>query len=71
MRKDELSRGAGGGGIANLFEARVDGMVAEAEHLGSKPARDTYLRAARLGQVDALHGRGADAVVSDLAELLG
>jgi HAD superfamily hydrolase (TIGR01509 family) len=33
-------------GIADLFEARVDGIVAEHEHLPGKPAPDMYLRAA-------------------------
>ena len=37
-------------GIADLFELRVDGLVAEREHLRGKPAPDTYLAAAeRLG----------------------
>jgi beta-phosphoglucomutase family hydrolase len=37
-------------GIADLFELRVDGVVAEREHLRGKPAPDTYLAAAkRLG----------------------
>jgi beta-phosphoglucomutase family hydrolase len=92
-------------GIVDLFEARVDGRVAEHDHLRGKPAPDTYLAAARLlgvdpaagavfedslagvdagraghfgyvvgvdrvGQAGALHGRGADRVVRDLAELL-
>jgi beta-phosphoglucomutase family hydrolase len=35
-------------GIAGLFEVRVDGVVAEQEHLRGKPAADTYLEAARL-----------------------
>jgi beta-phosphoglucomutase family hydrolase len=34
-------------GIAELFDARVDGVVAEQEHLRGKPAPDTYLAAAR------------------------
>ena len=33
-------------GIADLFEARVDGIVAEREHLQGKPAPDTYLAGA-------------------------
>ena len=92
-------------GIDDLFQARVDGVVAAREHLRGKPAPDTYLAAARLvgvqppeaavfedalagveagraggfafvvavdraGQADALKHRGADVVVSDLAELL-
>jgi beta-phosphoglucomutase family hydrolase len=34
-------------GIADLFDARVDGVVAAEEHLAGKPAPDTYLFAAR------------------------
>src|SRR5438132_294510 len=35
------------------FDATVDGIVAEREHLAGKPAPDTYLMAARLLQVEA------------------
>jgi len=35
-------------GIADLFDARVDGLVAEREQLRGKPAPDTFLAAARL-----------------------
>jgi HAD superfamily hydrolase (TIGR01509 family) len=34
-------------GIAALFDARIDGVVAVAQHLAGKPAPDTYLAAAR------------------------
>jgi beta-phosphoglucomutase family hydrolase len=34
-------------GIADLFEVRIDGIVAEQEHLRGKPAPDTFLAAAR------------------------
>jgi beta-phosphoglucomutase family hydrolase len=34
-------------GIADLFEARVDGLVADREHLHGKPAPDTFLEGAR------------------------
>jgi beta-phosphoglucomutase family hydrolase len=34
-------------GIASLFEERVDGIVAEHEHLRGKPAPDMFLAAAR------------------------
>jgi len=34
-------------GIADLFEAVVDGAVAEREHLKGKPAPDTFLAGAR------------------------
>jgi beta-phosphoglucomutase family hydrolase len=33
--------------IDGLFEARIDGLVAEREHLQGKPAPDTYLAGAR------------------------
>ena len=34
-------------GIEGLFEARIDGNVAAAEHLAGKPSPDTFLAAAR------------------------
>jgi beta-phosphoglucomutase family hydrolase len=34
-------------GIADLFDARVDGVTADREHLRGKPAADTYLAGAR------------------------
>ncbi len=34
-------------GIAGLFDARIDGRVAEREHLKGKPAPDTFLAGAR------------------------
>jgi beta-phosphoglucomutase family hydrolase len=34
-------------GIDHLFEARIDGIVAEREHLAGKPAPDTFLAGAR------------------------
>jgi beta-phosphoglucomutase family hydrolase len=34
-------------GIEDLFEVRIDGVVAEREHLGGKPAPDTFLAGAR------------------------
>lgn len=33
-------------GIADLFDVRIDGLIAEQEHLAGKPAPDTYLAAA-------------------------
>jgi beta-phosphoglucomutase-like phosphatase (HAD superfamily) len=33
-------------GIADLFDARIDGVVAGVRHLAGKPAPDTYLAAA-------------------------
>jgi beta-phosphoglucomutase family hydrolase len=92
-------------GIEQLFDARIDGVVARERHLKGKPAPDTFLAAAtklgvaqaeaaafedalagvaagragdfgfvvgvdRVGQADALSARGADIVVTDLAELL-
>jgi beta-phosphoglucomutase family hydrolase len=35
-------------GIDHLFEERVDGVLAEREHLAGKPAPDTFLHGARL-----------------------
>jgi beta-phosphoglucomutase family hydrolase len=35
-------------GIAQFFQARVDGIVAEQEHLKGKPAPDTFLAGARM-----------------------
>jgi beta-phosphoglucomutase family hydrolase len=34
-------------GIDDLFEARIDGIVAERDHLAGKPAPDTFLAGAR------------------------
>jgi beta-phosphoglucomutase-like phosphatase (HAD superfamily) len=34
-------------GIADLFERRIDGVVADEQHLKGKPAPDTYLAGAR------------------------
>ena len=34
-------------GIEDLFDARIDGLTAEAEHLRGKPAPDTFLAGAR------------------------
>jgi beta-phosphoglucomutase family hydrolase len=48
-------------GIADLFEARVDAVVAEREHLRGKPAPDMFLAAARLVDV----GPGEAAVFED------
>jgi beta-phosphoglucomutase-like phosphatase (HAD superfamily) len=42
-------------GIADLFDARIDGMVAAAEHLGARPAPDAYLAAAHAVGVDSEH----------------
>jgi beta-phosphoglucomutase family hydrolase len=39
-------------GIDDLFETRIDGIVAEAQHLKGKPAPDTFLAAARALGVD-------------------
>jgi beta-phosphoglucomutase family hydrolase len=45
-------------GIEHLFEAEIDGVVAEREHLAGKPAPDTFLAGAR-----ALGAEPAHAVV--------
>jgi beta-phosphoglucomutase family hydrolase len=39
-------------GIEDLFEVRIDGIVAEREHLRGKPAPDTFLAGARALEVD-------------------
>jgi beta-phosphoglucomutase family hydrolase len=40
-------------GIEDLFEVRIDGVVAAREHLKGKPAPDTFLAAARALGVDS------------------
>jgi beta-phosphoglucomutase family hydrolase len=40
-------------GIEHLFEARIDGIVAEQQHLKGKPAPDTFLAGARALDVSA------------------
>jgi HAD superfamily hydrolase (TIGR01509 family) len=40
-------------GIENLFEERIDGIVAEREHLKGKPAPDTFLAGAKAVGVQA------------------
>jgi Cof subfamily protein (haloacid dehalogenase superfamily)/HAD superfamily hydrolase (TIGR01509 family) len=42
-------------GIADLFDARIDGTYAAAERLARKPAPDAYLAAAQAVGVDAEH----------------
>jgi beta-phosphoglucomutase family hydrolase len=42
-------------GIEDLFEARVDGVTIEREHLRGKPAPDSFLAGARALGVDASH----------------
>lgn len=39
-------------GIADLFDAHIDGIVAEREHLAGKPAPDTFLAGARVLGLD-------------------
>jgi beta-phosphoglucomutase family hydrolase len=48
-------------GLAHLFEVRVDGIVAERDHLAGKPAPDMFFAAARTLGVTA----GASAVFED------
>jgi beta-phosphoglucomutase family hydrolase len=50
-------------GIEGLFEERIDGVVAEREHLAGKPAPDTFLAGAR-----ALGAEPAQAAVFEDAE---
>jgi beta-phosphoglucomutase family hydrolase len=42
-----------GAGIEDLFEVRIDGIVADQQHLKGKPAPDTFLAAARALGVEA------------------
>jgi len=42
-------------GLADLFEVRVDGLVAAERHLPGKPAPDTFLAAAEALGVDPAH----------------
>jgi beta-phosphoglucomutase family hydrolase len=42
-------------GIEDLFEAVIDGVLAEREHLRGKPAPDTFLAGARALGVEAAH----------------
>lgn len=42
-------------GINELFEEIIDGVVAEREHLGGKPAPDTFLAGARALGVEPAH----------------
>ena len=42
-------------GIADLFEAIIDGVVADREHLAGKPAPDTFLAGARALDVEPAH----------------
>ena len=42
-------------GIEDLFDARIDGVVAERDHLRGKPAPDTFLAGARALGVEASH----------------
>jgi len=54
-------------GIAALFDARIDGLVAEREHLPGKPAPDTYLAAARLLDVVPQHAAVFEDALSGVA----
>jgi beta-phosphoglucomutase family hydrolase len=42
-------------GIEDLFEARIDGIVAEREHLAGKPAPDTFMAGARALGIEPAH----------------
>jgi beta-phosphoglucomutase family hydrolase len=44
------------GGVADLFDVRVDARVADARHLHGKPSPDTFLEAARMLGVPAANG---------------
>src|SRR6202035_4210466 len=73
-------------GIQDLFDTRIDGVIAKERGLRGKPAPDTFLAAAEALGVPAAHAvvfedaqagvaaelkaHGADIVVKDLSELL-
>jgi beta-phosphoglucomutase-like phosphatase (HAD superfamily) len=42
-------------GIEHLFEARIDGVVAEREQLPGKPAPDTFVAGARAVDTEPAH----------------
>jgi beta-phosphoglucomutase family hydrolase len=48
-------------GIEDMFDARIDGVVAEEQHLNGKPAPDTYLAGAKALRLEP----GAAAVFED------
>jgi beta-phosphoglucomutase family hydrolase len=59
-------------GIGSLFDVRIDGIVAECEHLRGKPAPDTYLVASqRLGVKPAAAAVFEDALAGVVAGRAG
>lgn len=54
-------------GIADLFDARIDGVVAAEQHLAGKPAPDTYLAAAGALSVTAAQAAVFEDALSGVA----
>ncbi len=54
-------------GIQGMFDAQVDGNVAESRRLKGKPAPDTYLEAARMLNVEAAHAAVFEDALSGVA----
>jgi beta-phosphoglucomutase family hydrolase len=54
-------------GIEDLFEARIDGVYVEREHLNGKPAPDSYLAAAGELGVEAAHAAVFEDALSGVA----
>lgn len=57
----------GSAGIRDFFRAVVDGLVAERDHLASKPAPDMFLEGARTLGVDPAHAVAVEDAVSGVA----
>lgn len=57
----------GSAGIRGFFDAVVDGMVAERDHLASKPAPDMFLEGARMLGVDPGQSVAVEDAVSGVA----
>jgi HAD superfamily hydrolase (TIGR01509 family) len=54
-------------GLLDLFDARVDGVVAAADHLAGKPAPDTFLAAARALGVEPVQSAVFEDALSGVA----
>ena len=57
----------GSAGIRDFFHAVVDGLVAERDHLASKPAPDMFLEGARMLGVDPAQSIAVEDAVSGVA----
>jgi HAD superfamily hydrolase (TIGR01509 family) len=54
-------------GLSDLFEARIDGVVAAQEHLAGKAAPDTFLAAAQVLGVEPAHAAVFEDALSGVA----